>query len=138
MIIADIAAQMGTVRYKMATQGDLDETVSQVEALDRRALAITADVRSQQQLDEVVQRGIAEFGKIDILIANAGIWTQAPFWELTEEQWNGDDRGQSDRRMEVCQGGGAAHDRAPERVDSDHLIDQRPGGRRELRALRRG
>jgi NAD(P)-dependent dehydrogenase (short-subunit alcohol dehydrogenase family) len=28
-----------------------------------------------------------EFYRIDILIANAGIWTQAPFWELTEEQW---------------------------------------------------
>jgi SDR family mycofactocin-dependent oxidoreductase len=87
VIIADIAAQLGTVRYKMATQDDLDETVAQVEALDRRALAITADVRSQQQLDKAVERGIAEFGKIDILIANAGIWTQAPFWELTEEQW---------------------------------------------------
>jgi NAD(P)-dependent dehydrogenase (short-subunit alcohol dehydrogenase family) len=31
-----------------------------------------------------VTSGIAEFGKIDILIANAGIWTQAPFGELTE------------------------------------------------------
>lgn len=32
-------------------------------------------------------RGIAEFGRIDILIANAGIWTQGNFWELTEQQW---------------------------------------------------
>ena len=84
----DIADQMGTVPYKMATQGDLDETVSQVEALDRRILAIKADVRDQQQLDQAVAQGIAEFGKIDILIANAGIWTMAPFWELTEDQWD--------------------------------------------------
>jgi len=40
IIIVDIAVQMGTVPYKMATQGDLDETVSQVEALDRRILAM--------------------------------------------------------------------------------------------------
>ena len=88
VIIADIADQMGTVPYQMATQGDLDETVSQVEALDRRILAIKADVRDQEQLDDVAARGIAEFGKIDILIANAGIWTLAPFWELTDDQWD--------------------------------------------------
>jgi SDR family mycofactocin-dependent oxidoreductase len=88
VIIIDIAAQMGTVTYKMATQADLDETVLQVEAYDQRALALKADVRSQPQLDEAVARGIAEFGKIDILIANAGIWTRAPFWELSEDQWD--------------------------------------------------
>jgi NADP-dependent 3-hydroxy acid dehydrogenase YdfG len=36
-----------------------------------------ADVRDQRQLDDAVSSGIAEFGKIDIPIANAGIWTQA-------------------------------------------------------------
>jgi SDR family mycofactocin-dependent oxidoreductase len=88
VIIMDIAAQMGTVTYKMASQADLDETVSQVEAYDKRALALKADVRSQPQLDQAVARGIAEFAKIDILIANAGIWTRAPFWELSEDQWD--------------------------------------------------
>jgi SDR family mycofactocin-dependent oxidoreductase len=88
VIIVDIAEQMGTVTYQMATQADLDETVSQVEAYDKRALAVKADVRSQPQLDEAVARGIAELGKIDILIANAGIWTRAPFWELSEDQWD--------------------------------------------------
>jgi SDR family mycofactocin-dependent oxidoreductase len=88
VIIVDIAEQMGTVTYKMATQADLDETVSQVEAYDKRALALKADVRSQPQLNEAVARGIAELGKIDILIANAGIWTRAPFWELTEDEWD--------------------------------------------------
>ena len=87
VIIVDIAAQMSTVPYPMATQADLDETVKLAEAYDKRALAIKADVRSQQQLDDAVRHGIAEFGKIDILIANAGIWTRAPFWELTEDQW---------------------------------------------------
>jgi SDR family mycofactocin-dependent oxidoreductase len=88
VIIVDIADQMETVPYKMATQADLDETVAQVEAYDKRALAIKGDVRSQHQLDEAVSWGLAEFGKIDILIANAGIWTQAPFWELSEDQWD--------------------------------------------------
>jgi SDR family mycofactocin-dependent oxidoreductase len=88
VVIVDIADQMATVPYKMARQEDLDETSLQVEALDRRILAVKGDVRDQGQLDAAVTQGIAEFGKIDILIANAGIWTQAPFWELTDEQWD--------------------------------------------------
>jgi len=87
VVLVDIADQIASVPYRMATQDDLAETVRQVEALDRRAIAVTADVRSQQQMDDAVARGIAEFGKIDILIANAGIWTQAPFWEITDEAW---------------------------------------------------
>jgi SDR family mycofactocin-dependent oxidoreductase len=88
VIIVDIAEQMATVPYKMARQDDLDETAKQVEALDRRILALKGDVRDQGQLDAAVAQGIAEFGQIDILIANAGIWTTAPFWELTEDQWD--------------------------------------------------
>ncbi|WP_299950761.1 mycofactocin-coupled SDR family oxidoreductase [uncultured Modestobacter sp.] len=87
VVLVDIADQIDTVKYTMARQEDLDETVRQVEALDRRAIAAVADVRSQEQLDAAVQRGLAEFGQIDVLIANAGIWTTAPFWELTEAQW---------------------------------------------------
>ena len=88
VIIVDIADQLATVPYQMARQDDLDETAKRVEALDRRILAIKGDVRDQAQLDAAVAQGIAEFGQIDILIANAGIWTQAPFWELTDEQWD--------------------------------------------------
>jgi SDR family mycofactocin-dependent oxidoreductase len=88
VIAVDIDAQMETVRYKMATPDDLAETVAQVEALDRRILALDVDVREQSELDGAVSQGVAQFGQIDILIANAGIWTQAPFWELTDEQWD--------------------------------------------------
>src|SRR5215471_13827431 len=88
VIVIDIAEQLATVPYRLATADDLDETVKLVEAHGRRALAIKADVRSQRQLDDAVAAGIAELGKIDILIANAGIWTMASFWELTSEQWD--------------------------------------------------
>lgn len=88
VVLVDVADQLESVPYRMATQEDLAETVRQVEALDRRALAVTADVRDQAQMDEAVSRGIAEFGKIDILIANAGIWTQGAFWEITDQAWD--------------------------------------------------
>ncbi len=88
VVVVDIADQMGSVPYAMARPGDLDETVRQVEALGRRAIAVAADVRSSEELDAAVAQGIAELGQIDILIANAGIWTQARFWELTDDQWD--------------------------------------------------
>jgi SDR family mycofactocin-dependent oxidoreductase len=87
VVVADIADQMATVPYPMGTQEGLDETVRLVEKLDRRAVAVRADVRSQEQLDAAVQRTLSEFGRLDLVAANAGIWSMAPFWELTEDQW---------------------------------------------------
>jgi SDR family mycofactocin-dependent oxidoreductase len=87
VVIVDVTENLSSVTYPMAREEDMAQTVKDVEALDRRIIAVEADVRSQEQLDAAVARGIAELGKIDVLIANAGIWTQAPFWELTDEQW---------------------------------------------------
>ncbi|MGN6445868.1 mycofactocin-coupled SDR family oxidoreductase [Amnibacterium sp.] len=88
VIIVDTLEQIGSVAYPMATQADFDETVKQVEALDRRILPLVGDVRKQSDLDDAVAKGIAEFGKIDALIANAGIFSLAPSWELPEEWWD--------------------------------------------------
>ncbi|HVV08454.1 mycofactocin-coupled SDR family oxidoreductase [Amycolatopsis sp.] len=87
VIIFDIAKPVVETAYKLATPEDHAETVRQVEALGRRVLAVEGDVRDQSALDAAVARGVEAFGHIDILIANAGIWTQNAFWELTEQQW---------------------------------------------------
>jgi SDR family mycofactocin-dependent oxidoreductase len=87
VVLVDIADQIASVNYKLALPSDLDETVRHVETSGRRALSLVADVRDQGQIDDAVAVAIAEFGRIDVLIANAGIWTRAPFWELTEQQW---------------------------------------------------
>lgn len=88
VILLDITKKIATTPYPTATADDMAETVSQVEEFDRRALSFDADVREQDQIDAAVAAGIAEFGKIDALIANAAIWTMAPFWEMSEETWN--------------------------------------------------
>lgn len=88
IIAIDIAEQMSTVPYAMATQEDLDETVRQVEALDRRIVARKADVRDGEALRAAVDEGVAELGRLDIVSANAGIFSNATSDELTEEQWN--------------------------------------------------
>jgi SDR family mycofactocin-dependent oxidoreductase len=87
IIAADICAPVATAPYPLSTREDLDSAVAEVEKLDRRALPVECDIRSSEQLDAAVAAGLAEFGKIDILVANAGIWALGKLWELTEEQW---------------------------------------------------
>jgi len=88
VVLADVCAPIGTVPYPASTLDELKDTVAQVEALGRRAIAEQVDVRDQVGLDALVARGIAELGRIDILVANAGVWSKGRFWELTDEQWN--------------------------------------------------
>lgn len=88
IIAVDVAGQIEGLPYETATMDDLKQTAAAVEELDRRAVAIQADVRDQGALDAAVARGIAELGQIDVLVANAGIWTIGRLWELSEERWN--------------------------------------------------
>lgn len=88
IVVCDIAAQMATVPYPMATAAQLEETVRLVEELDRRCLAVRADVRDSGQVAAAVERAISEFGKIDILLANAGILSFSPIAEMSDQVWN--------------------------------------------------
>ncbi len=73
IITFDIAQQIDSVPYPLATKDDLEETVRQVEALGRGVVARQADVRDQAAVQEVFAEGISEFGRVDIVLANAGI-----------------------------------------------------------------
>jgi SDR family mycofactocin-dependent oxidoreductase len=88
IIAIDIADQIASTPYPLATMEDLQVTAKEVDSLGRRVLPIQADVRSQEQLDDAVASGISEFGAIDIVIANAGILGVGSFWELTEADWS--------------------------------------------------
>jgi SDR family mycofactocin-dependent oxidoreductase len=87
VILFDAPGPVETLAYPLATAEDLDEAVALVEREGRRAIAVRGDVRSQADLDGAVERAVSEFGRIDILIANAGVWNRANFWELNESQW---------------------------------------------------
>jgi SDR family mycofactocin-dependent oxidoreductase len=73
IIAVDLCASVGSVRYAGATGGDLAETVELVERCDRRIIATVADVRDESSLQGAFNAGIAEFGRVDIVLANAGI-----------------------------------------------------------------
>lgn len=85
IIAIDIAAPIPGVDYPPATKEDLDETVRQVKALDRRIIAEVADVRDLDALADVVERGVAQLGRLDIIVGNAGIDIVAPWHAMTPE-----------------------------------------------------
>src|SRR5690348_10796325 len=70
VVVTDIAADVETIDYPLATPADLEETVRLVEKEDRRCLGIQADMRDTAAVQGVVDSTLAEFGRIDILVAN--------------------------------------------------------------------
>ncbi|MFC4945960.1 mycofactocin-coupled SDR family oxidoreductase [Pseudonocardia sp. GCM10023141] len=89
IIAFDVCRQLDTVPYPLATPEDLQETVALVEKLDRRIIARTADVRDDAAVRAVVADGVAELGRLDVVIANAGIATFAEnTWSLTDAAWD--------------------------------------------------
>jgi (+)-trans-carveol dehydrogenase len=74
--------------YPLATQKDLDEAVAEVESKGVRGLGFVGDVRDQGALDDAVAKTIAEFGRIDVLVASAGIAMMGASWEMSREDWD--------------------------------------------------
>ena len=87
IVAIDLCAQVDSVPYPMATPEDLEETVAQVEALDRRIVAARADVRDGAQLSRVLDEATATLGRLDIVCANAGIYSQGVMADMPEQKW---------------------------------------------------
>ncbi len=73
IIAVDLCENMDTVRYPLGSDADLADTVAQVEATGQRIIATKADVRDRVGLKAAVDAGVAEFGGLHIVCANAGI-----------------------------------------------------------------
>jgi NAD(P)-dependent dehydrogenase (short-subunit alcohol dehydrogenase family) len=87
--IADIGRNLASDKlYPMATVDQLDQTVGEIQAMGRRSIGIRADVTSADDCQRMAETTLQAFGQIDILVANAGVWTYAPPWEFTEEEWD--------------------------------------------------
>ena len=87
IIAVDLCQQVKSVPYPMATPDDLAETVKEVEALDRRIIATEADVRDYSAVKAALDDGVAQLGRLDIVVANAGIGSFARAEELPEQAW---------------------------------------------------
>jgi NAD(P)-dependent dehydrogenase (short-subunit alcohol dehydrogenase family) len=69
--------------------GGLDEVVTEIESLGRKALAVVADISNSQAVDEIVAKTLGKFGQIDVLVNSVGILgtMDTPFTEFAEEDW---------------------------------------------------
>jgi SDR family mycofactocin-dependent oxidoreductase len=87
IIAVDICRGLPGKSVSTSNDEDMAITVNMVEALGRKIIARTADVRSSEQLEAAVAAGILRFGHIDIIVANAGIGGRGPALSLSEQQW---------------------------------------------------
>ena len=70
--------------------GPIEEVAALATGLGRRALAVSVDVTDSAQVNLLVQRAVDEFGKVDVLLNNAGIVRgqgSTPIWDVTDEDW---------------------------------------------------
>ncbi|SPM31414.1 mycofactocin-coupled SDR family oxidoreductase [Mycobacterium terramassiliense] len=88
IIAVDIAGKLPScVPYDSATPDDLAETVRLVEGTGRRILATATDVRDFDELRRVVDAGVAALGRLDIIVANAGVAAPQAWNEITPENF---------------------------------------------------
>lgn len=88
VVMLDGPGPVPTAEYAMSTGESIQTGATEIRDNGGRALAIEGDVRSQEDLDGAVAKAVSEFGKLDLLVANAGIWGElAPIWEMSEEAW---------------------------------------------------
>jgi len=84
IILSDSLTDVATLNYPLANQADLDETAAMVRAAGRRVLALKSDIRDPKAAADVAARGTEMFGKIDLLIANAGIYGTGPLSTMSD------------------------------------------------------
>jgi SDR family mycofactocin-dependent oxidoreductase len=85
IIAIDICESIANVSYPGATKGDLAETVRAVEGLGQKIVSRVADTRDAEALKAAADEGVAVLGKLDVVVANAGICIIAPWDQVTPE-----------------------------------------------------
>ncbi|MEU7812877.1 mycofactocin-coupled SDR family oxidoreductase [Pseudonocardia sp. NPDC049154] len=87
IIAVDLCQGIDSVDYRLGSEADLKETARQVEALDRRVVTAQADVRDPGAVRTALDVGVGELGRLDIVVANAGILSAGPTDQLAESAW---------------------------------------------------
>lgn len=67
---------------------DINKVVEEIKADGREALGIVVDVTSREKVDEMIEKTVEEFGKLDIIVNNAGITADNTLLKMTEGEWD--------------------------------------------------
>ena len=94
LVLCDACRQYGTIPYPLARPEELASLAHDIETLGCSVIAEQVDVTNLSAMQALAERARTELGPIDIVVANAGVYSFAPSWELTEEQW--------DETVDVC------------------------------------
>jgi SDR family mycofactocin-dependent oxidoreductase len=87
IVATDLCGNVEWTTYGESTNDDLDETARLVEAAGGRIVTAVADVRDRDALREAAKRGMETFGRLDIVVANAGVGRMNAWDTVTDEIW---------------------------------------------------
>lgn len=88
VVVIDICGDIESNPYGLGTKDDLEETASRIEDEGQKALALEVDVSDEDAVESAVDEAVDEFGKIDILANNAGIWNMSDLVQMDEQMWD--------------------------------------------------
>jgi SDR family mycofactocin-dependent oxidoreductase len=88
IVACDVPGPMVSISYDLATDADLKETVRLVEQAGGTCVGAPVDVRDATAVEAAVDLAVDRFGRLDILLANAGIAGHSRLWEVTDEAWS--------------------------------------------------
>lgn len=88
LAICDACRQYETVPYPLSQPQELTTLANEIEQMGNAIVAEQADVTNLREMQDFVKRTQSELGPVDIVVANAGLYSFALSWELSEEQWD--------------------------------------------------
>jgi SDR family mycofactocin-dependent oxidoreductase len=88
VVVTDICENVETNPYELGTREQLEETARMVEDAGSESLLVEMDVSKETDVERAVDEALTEFGHIDILANNAGIYNASEMTELGEQQWD--------------------------------------------------
>ena len=88
LVLCDACRQYPTVPYPLAQPEELAALATEIAEMGRPVIAKQVDVTNLGAMQALQEQARQELGPIDIVVANAGLYSFAPSWEISEEQWD--------------------------------------------------
>src|SRR5260370_35400904 len=88
LVLCDTLRQYASVPYALSSPEELAKVANEIKAMGQRVIAMHADVTDLDEMQQLADMAQGQVGPIDIAVANAGLYSFGPTWELTEQQWD--------------------------------------------------